>query len=160
MIRQILTIAFIIGLFSASCKEVKNTDNKTGVSQSKPEIKTETTSNKESFKSIDDSTIVKLNQTIAAQKLKIEEEIMNLYRTKSNETEGNYTYSVTKKDIDKNTKEITLIEDGMLDDSQAGLKVIMILRNENNVVKIVSIKENYKCWKNRGHENWSAELCI
>jgi hypothetical protein len=81
------------------------------------------------------------------------------FRPKSNETEGNYTYTITKKNIDNDIVEVTLIEDGLLDDSKAGRKTLMTVKKENNILKVVSIKENYKCYKNRGHENWDAELC-
>jgi hypothetical protein len=73
--------------------------------------------------------------------------------------EDNYTYTITQKEIDHNMKEVKLVEEGLLDDSLEGVKTIMTLKFEKNRFRILSIKQNYKCYENRGHRNWSAILC-
>lgn len=115
--------------------------------------------NKETFKMIDMSIIENLNDTISSRDIKTEEEILHVYKPKSMETEGNYSYSISKSDIGNDSQEVILIEDGLMDDALAAEKTIMIIKKENSKLKVVSIKENYKCRKDRGHQNWSAELC-
>jgi hypothetical protein len=152
---KILTIAIIVVL--SACKnspKAETQNNNTATSQApKTEIK------EESFKTVDLSTIEKLNSVVSSKKFKTVEEIMNNYKPNRKEAEGNYTYTITQKDIDKTTKEITLIEDGLLDDSIAGEKTVMTINIENGIFKVLSIKENHKCYPNRGHETWGAENC-
>jgi len=140
-------------LFFASCKEATN---KNTTPTSEPEIVVE---NGESFNVVDVATIAQLNQKIVDQNLKTGEEIMRAYNSEKSADEGNYTYTVTEKNVDEKTLEVTLIEDGILDDSVAGQKVVMTLKKTNGTFKVVLIKKNYKCWQGRGHQNWSAELC-
>jgi len=113
----------------------------------------------ETFILISQEKIDNLNKEIVLKNYKSGEEIMKAYKPESNETEGNETYTLSKNKIDGSTTEVTLIQDGFLDDSVAGEKNVMILKLENGVLKIISIKQNYKCWEGRGHTNWSAEYC-
>ena len=140
-------------MFSA-CNE--NVDN----NESTKEVEVVTgMDNKETFKMIDMSIVENLNDSISSRDMKIEEEIMHIYKPKSTETEGNYSYTISKNDIGNDSQEVILIEDGLMDDALAAEKTIMIIRKENSKLKVISIKENYKCRKGRGHQNWSAELC-
>jgi uncharacterized protein YbbC (DUF1343 family) len=159
MTKKTLTIVFLTGLFLTACKNKPSAENNVKTVELQSKIKNEPVSTDEQFVNISTTEIDKFNQIIKGKKLNTEEELMTAYNPKSNETEGNYTYTVTKKNIDKDVSEVTLIEDGMLSDSQAGKKVIMTLKKENNVLKVLSIKENFKCYKDRGHENWGIELC-
>jgi hypothetical protein len=110
----------------------------------------------ETFNTIEAVAVDTLNKTIAAKKLSKNEDIMNAYAPKSKETEGNYTYTITENKIGENTREITLVEDGLLDDSKAGRKLVMTVDKTN---KVLSIKENHKCYAGRGHETWGTENC-
>ena len=84
---------------------------------------------------------------------------MSAYKPMSNEMEGCYSYTITEKHLDDVTIQVVLIELGLLDDSIAGEKTEMIIKSAKGVLKVVSIKENFKCYKNRGHEDWGIELC-
>jgi hypothetical protein len=111
------------------------------------------------FKNIDEKETEHMNAVIAANGLKSGEEIIAYYMPKQTETEGNYTYDISKQEISVSETEITAVADGLMDDSMKGRKVVMLLKNENGLLKIVSIKEAYKCYPGRGHENWSPVSC-
>lgn len=54
---------------------------------------------------------------------------------------------------------ITLIHQGLMDDSVKAIKIIMLARNENKSWSILSIKTNWKCYEGRGHQNWDIKMC-
>lgn len=153
---KILAIATIFLL--SACNNSKKDENKNIERTKKIEVSA-IENNTETFKTIDVATLEKLNFIISSQNVKTEEEIMSAYKPESVEIKGHYTYTISKKNIDNATKKITLIEDGLLDDSLAGEKTVMIVKTENAVLKVISIKENYKCQQNRGHQEWGVELC-
>lgn len=60
--------------------------------------------------------------------------------------------------VDKLT--ITLIQEGLSDDSVDGEKRIIEFRKVDSNWKIESIKLGFKCWEHRGgHTNYSGDLC-
>ena len=73
--------------------------------------------------------------------------------------EGNYRYTPTVTDADGGQKVVTLVEEGLMDDARAGRKVVMTLAPEGSGWKVVALKETYKCWPGRGHEDWGAAPC-
>jgi hypothetical protein len=113
----------------------------------------------ETFITVDSFTIAKLNKLIADKKLTAVEAIVNAYKPKIVQTEGNYSYNFLESKIDSSINEVTLIEEGLLDDAIAGRKGILQIKTENGRSKVVSIKENFKCYKDRGHETWGTEFC-
>ncbi len=55
---------------------------------------------------------------------------------------------------------LTVINDGLLDDSVRGEKWIYeLVKETNGVWKVSSIKRAWKCWPGRGHEDFSSESC-
>ncbi len=164
--RNLKPIIILIGftmLFACNQSKSKNEtteiDIKADTIENNSDIEINQNKTEETFKQINSKTVDKLNSEIDLKKIKSEEEIMAIYRPKSLESEGDYQYNITKKNTDSGTIEVTLIETGIMDDSQAGQKVIMMLEKTKDGYTILSIKENYCCWKDRGHENWNAELC-
>ena len=152
---KIKILAIVTLLMLSACKDNKKTEN-----QATPKIETGIEKDtKETFKTIEMDVVNSLNATISSKNLKTEEEIMHAYKPKNLETEGHYTYTISKNDIGNGSQDIILIEDNLLDDSLLAIKTIMTVKKENSILKVVSIKENYKCRQNRGHQEWSAELC-
>jgi len=153
----IITVVFFV--FFSSCKNNNENSEKIKTNVATPVVNEKKVANDLEYKMIDTSVIEALNKSILENKIKDVKAILSFYRPKNNEAEGDYSYSISSKAIDNKSKELTLIEDGIMDDSQKGLKIIMVVENENNSYRVNSIKESYKCWTGRGHENWSAELC-
>ena len=123
----------------------------------------------ETYNLIEGDSIIKLNLEISTRKLNTIEEIINAYRPESEEQGDQYTYTTTKRKIDETFNEITIIEDGLLNETikkdgainnyVMGRKAIMTTKLENGLIKVVSIKENYKCYFNKGYEKWGLEMC-
>ncbi|MDT0295412.1 hypothetical protein ACFQ3R_02815 [Mesonia ostreae] len=155
---KIKILSIVIILMLSGCRDDKKAENQIDDKTQRVEISTKKNT-KETFKKIDKNIVKKLNDTISSKNLKTEEEIMNAYKPKDSYTEGNYTYTISKNDLGNDSQEIILVEDDLLDDSLLAKKTIMIVKKENSILKVVSIKENYKCRQNRGHQEWSAELC-
>ena len=116
-----------------------------------------TTASTERFVNVAQSEILALNKKVKGDKVKTEEDIIGLYRPKSLESEGNYSYTISKKVINATTTEVTLIEDGLMDDAVLGQKTIMTVKKEPEGLTILAIKKNFKC--RRGHKEWSDALC-
>ena len=112
----------------------------------------------ETFNPIASEVIDNLNKQIIAMEVTTIEQVVNLYRPNEESTEGNYSYTISYKAIDEQTVEATLIEAGLLDDSVEGVKSVIRIKKDNKILKVTSIKENYRCY--RGHKNWSAERCM
>ena len=113
----------------------------------------------EPFNIVNDSIVEDLNHLITSRALNTHEKIMNTFKPKSNEIEGPYSYTITKDIIDSITTEVVLIELGLPDDSIEGEKTVMIIKSKNESLFVVSIKENFKCYQNRGHEDWGIAVC-
>jgi len=113
----------------------------------------------ESYKTIDPAVVETLNTTIQSNSLHTNDEISNAYSPKNSEAEGDYTYTISTLEINDNTYEITILELGLMDDSMKGKKSILTISTLNELPTVISIKENYKCWTNRGHDSWNADPC-
>jgi hypothetical protein len=59
----------------------------------------------------------------------------------------------------KNEITITLTHEGLEDDSVDGEKRIIEFEKINDLWTIKSIRLGFKCWKSRGHTNYSGDLC-
>ena len=73
--------------------------------------------------------------------------------------EGNQTISTMDRQLENGNFQVTLIHDNQLDDSVRGEKYVMEMTKEGEKWTVVSLKKNWKCWSDRGHEDWSTELC-
>src|SRR5688500_12338167 len=65
-------------------------------------------------------------------------------------------------DVDGKSKDevtITFTREGLEDDSVNGEKRILEYKKINDVWTIESIRLGFKCWKERGHTNYSGNLC-
>jgi hypothetical protein len=125
----------------------------------KPSLTDATESDTINYLNIDSKEIERVNAEIASQSFNSAEEVMLYYMPKEPFPEGNYVYELSKKKISANESEITALTDGLLDDSRKGRKVVMSITHKGNSYKILSIKESYKCYKNRGHEEWGPAFC-
>lgn len=54
---------------------------------------------------------------------------------------------------------VTIIQDGFMDDSVSGDVTFLRMAKVAGTWEIVSAKKAWKCWKNRGHEDYSTEPC-
>ena len=73
--------------------------------------------------------------------------------------EGNPSLTVDTKSYKNGKVLITLIHDGLLDDSIKAMKIIMIAKKKNGIWMVYEIKKNWKCREGRGHENWGIDRC-
>jgi len=119
----------------------------------------EVDSNTVTFRQIAESVINDLNKTITENNISTAEEVMRAYSPEAEETEGRYSYEITVNRIDKTLEEVTLVEDGIMDDSVKGKKVLMQIKTDAGILIVESIKQTIKCWQGRGHEHWSTEPC-
>jgi hypothetical protein len=86
---------------------------------------------------------------------------MREYSPEDKTAEGDYSYVIKQINTsDSNSVIISLLEDGINDDSIKARKVIMTLIRKDGRFVVKQIKESYKCWKERGHENWSSAFCM
>lgn len=109
----------------------------------------------EEYKKIDPSTF---NQEIALRTDLNEPEDL-IYAYYQPETEGKAKVELTVEEIAESEYRITLIHDGLLDDSQRAVKYIMEAERIDSSWLVSSIKTNWKCWEGRGHEDWGIEYC-
>lgn len=73
--------------------------------------------------------------------------------------EGKPVLTIESLPYKKDMLIITLIHDGLLDDSMRAMKIILIAKKEQAYWKVLEIKKNWKCRVDRGHEDWGIELC-
>lgn len=55
---------------------------------------------------------------------------------------------------------VTVIDDGFLDDSVRGEKHLFELKNEQGVWKFVSAGKSWRCYEGRGHQDFSTAKCL
>lgn len=115
----------------------------------------------EEFRFINDKAVQELNNVISSNHINTEEGIMREYAPEDTEAEGDYIYIIKRINTsDSNAVVISLLEDGINDDSVKARKVIMTLAKIDGQFVIKQIKESYKCWQGRGHEDWSSAYCM
>lgn len=111
------------------------------------------------YRDIEADKVELLNQRIVEKNIKSIEEIAQLYRPKDSDAEGNYSYEVITSEKNK-YQLITIKEEGLNDDSLYGILTVITLEEIGlNTWNAISIKEAYKCWPNRGHQEWGPEFC-
>ena len=66
---------------------------------------------------------------------------------------------ITKRKIDNQVYEITLIHDHQADDSQRAEKIIMTAEKIDDKWNVKKILRNWKCQDGRGHTDWGIEVC-
>jgi hypothetical protein len=114
----------------------------------------------EPFKIVDDAVVKEFNERIANRTdIETTEELIRLFREYS-QNEGFRKRSIQTVAIGNGEYRITLIHEGLADDSIFGWKVIMTARQTESTWVVSEIKENWKCREGRGNTNWGTELCL
>lgn len=99
------------------------------------------------------------NKKIAVRSdIKTPEELIRLYHDYP-QVEGTREISVQTKNVGDNKYRITLIHDGLGDDSQRAVKIIMTAKQTGQSWTVIEIRENWKCHDGRGHTSWGTALC-
>ncbi|HTO14993.1 MAG TPA: hypothetical protein VLZ83_04445 [Edaphocola sp.] len=110
----------------------------------------------ESYKVIEPNTF---NEQIANRSdIETPEDLIRVYYDYPEE-EGVPNLNIKSKKLNKNNFEVTLIHEGLMDDSQAGIKIVLKAKKTEQTWTVSEIKENWKCWEGRGHTDWGTELC-
>jgi len=86
------------------------------------------------------------------------EELIEIFYDHS-EVDDNSTITINTIDLGENIYEITLIHEGLPDDSVAGRKIVMTAELTGTTWIVTEIKENWKCWEGRGSAKWGTKLC-
>ncbi len=165
--RIIQLFFFLFTLFSCNNKETSvtkdsNPENNSTIEQAqKAEVEAHFYPEEDlEFKFISPEEIDKINKQVLEKNIKMPEDIIKFHRPKNNQSEGNYSYTITRKIDDKLRIELTLVEDGLMDDSVKSRKSIYTMNMKDNKLIVIALKEQYKCYRDRGHEHWSPELCL
>ncbi len=74
--------------------------------------------------------------------------------------EGSPQFDIKSVEITEGTFETTFIHDGMMDDSQRAVKIIITSEQKDGKWEVLKIKKNFKCYEGRGHTDWGTEFCI
>ncbi len=57
--------------------------------------------------------------------------------------------------------EVVVIEEGYLDDSVRGARYkILLEKGMNNIWQLIGATKSWRCWRGRGHENFSKNPCL
>ncbi|WP_413511925.1 hypothetical protein [Myroides odoratus] len=148
-----------IGLSVIGCKQ-KAASNPIDVEKSAPVDQSKITSTIEEFEPMKQDILDKLNETVKRKKLTSVEDIMRLYAPESQDSEGKYTYDITVLQMSNSSLTIvTLVEDGLNDDSMKAKKIVMTLKMKEGHYQVTQIKQSYQCWEGRGHTNWNSAPC-
>jgi len=112
----------------------------------------------ESFKTLETKSF---NEKIADRTdIETPEKLIKLYYNYDcSHDEGNPTITTRVRTLGKNTYQITLIHDGLTDDSLAGIKFVMTAQRTGATWVVTEIKTNWKCWVDRGHPYWGTGRC-
>jgi len=116
------------------------------------------TRNKEDFINIDPTA---LNLTLSnTTDVKSAEDIVKLYYNKTADSvEGNEEITIKSTKQDEKISVVTLIHDNIVDDSMRTMKVIMMIIHIENRWKIISLRQNWRCYPGRGDTNWTINSC-
>lgn len=150
----------LVGVSAMSCKDKSATTTPAEVETSTPVDQTKIDSAIEEYELMTQETVDKLNEAVQREKLTSVEDIMRFYAPEDKEAEGKYTYDMTVLQMSNSTATlITLIEDGINDDSMRAKKVVMNISTKEGKLVVTKIKQSYKCWEGRGHSDWNASYC-
>jgi hypothetical protein len=86
------------------------------------------------------------------------EELIKLYYGPY-EVEGNSKLTITTKTSGEDEFEITLIHNGVADDSVSDIRIVMKATKTNQTWTVLSIQKSWKCHEGRGHSYWGATKC-
>lgn len=101
----------------------------------------------------------KFNDLVAQrQDIETPEELISLYYD-PNGNNDDPEFKITSTKVSENNFEITLIQEGIGDDSVYGERIIMRAQLKGSTWTVTEIKMSWKCQNERGHQNWSAAPC-
>lgn len=150
----------LVGVSAMSCKDKSTTTTPAEVETSTPVDQTKIESAIEEYELIPQEAVDKLNDEIQREKLTSVEDIMRFYAPEDTGAEGKYTYDITVLQMsNSSTTLVTLVEDGINDDSMRAKKVVMNIASKEGKLVVTKIKQSYKCWEGRGHSDWNASYC-
>lgn len=156
--KNVTFILVILSVFvlSISCKNKNSISKNSMQNNSSLEVFQED----EEYRIADQHEIDQLNNIIKEKKLNSETLIMKEYAPEILDAGENYLYMLSRKtNANSNTITLSLLEDDIPDDSMKARKVIMTIIKEDNIIKVIDIKETYQCWRGRGHQEWGPTLC-
>jgi hypothetical protein len=164
MLKKIIPFCAMAVLFACNnqqAEKVKSEKKESDTNQTEKSNSTETTSQvaEETYKVLDNATIDDLNKKVASKRITTAEGVMQLFSPKQEQTEGNYQYVLSQKNLNDNTTEVTLVETGLMDDSMNGVKTVMEISKQADQLQVLTIRQNYKCLDGRGHLEWSSDNC-
>ena len=118
----------------------------------------------------EDGKFDELNEKLKGDAMATPGEIMHMYygHGEAAEFEGDMegeemapaSLSTEEITLENGNTQITLIEDGLLDDSMRSYKVVMELEKTDDYWQIVSIKQNWRCWRGENEGVWTTIPCI
>ncbi|MGS4345257.1 hypothetical protein ACKUSY_06530 [Myroides odoratus] len=150
----------VVGLGVSSCQQKADTSSPTDVETNTTIDQSTIASDIKEFEQIKQEEVEKLNASITREKLSNVEDIMRYYAPEDKEAEGPYTYDITVLQMaDSALTLVTLIEDGINDDSIRAKKVVMTIKEKEGAYQVVQIKQSYQCWEGRGHTSWNSSYC-
>ena len=76
------------------------------------------------------------------------------------EIDADQDIDVSVDQLKNNQYEITLIQENIKDDSIAGMRIVMVAKNDNNQWIVLDIQRTWKCQKGRDHSKFSSQPCI
>lgn len=108
-----------------------------------------------------DLDVTDLNNEIRASSENLSpKEIMKMFYPVNTESgEGNERIVLSEDLLDDGTTVVELIHENMMDDSVRSKKYVMGLKSADKKWQVVFLKNNWKCWPGRGHEDWGTETC-
>ncbi len=99
------------------------------------------------------------NARIANEKIGTVEEVVEMYYPiEPAEGEGPQV-SMHSETMEDGSHVVTLINEGVMDDSIAAEKIVMTATEMDLHWTVTSIKKNWKCREGRGHTDWGTEYC-
>ena len=102
---------------------------------------------------------MEFNEKIANRKdIKNGEELIKVFYNYP-QNEGIPNLAIESKKLGQDRFEITLIHDGLEDDSQRATKIVMTAEHQNETWIVLEVKRNRKCYDGRGHTSWGTEWC-
>ncbi len=113
----------------------------------------------ETFATINSENIERLNQVITTKEIDNTEAVIKEY-VQEFEGEGFGKYEIAERKLSRHQKEVIFMQEGLPDDSIRGRKVIMRMKMNQKKWEVISIRENFKCAQNRGHQDWGTEPCL
>ncbi|NJK82471.1 MAG: hypothetical protein HC912_00255 [Saprospiraceae bacterium] len=112
----------------------------------------------ETFNAIASERVAHLNETIRTEAMDTPEKMMKAY-VQEYEGEGFGAYHITEQKQGRK-RQIIFTQEGLPDDSIRGRKVVMMMQKNKNHWEVLSIKENFKCAQQRGHQEWGTTPCL